>query len=185
MFLWFQITKNYGCYYYLYYEPIVGVLFKAKMIRLLTWCFGIIYNCRCFSSWRWKTIVCPLLLADISNRYRLNNNNKNIFILPAYLILILTIFFFTVSDFTQELSQMYEQHAAELQLLVTNFRKKNTDLRKDRYAAYIYKLILYTSTISEVVEQNAYITLRGYWTGKIIFFFCRKRRGKSRVTGWK
>ncbi|XP_022166446.1 uncharacterized protein LOC111030999 isoform X2 [Myzus persicae] len=38
----------------------------------------------------------------------------------------------TVSDFTQELSQMYEQHAAELQLLVTNFRKKNTDLRKDR-----------------------------------------------------
>ncbi|XP_050536383.1 uncharacterized protein LOC126902806 isoform X11 [Daktulosphaira vitifoliae] len=38
----------------------------------------------------------------------------------------------TVSDFTQELSQMYEQHAAELQLLVTNFRKKNNDLRKDR-----------------------------------------------------
>lgn len=28
---------------------------------------------------------------------------------------------------------MYEQHAAELQLLVTNFRKKNIDLRKDRY----------------------------------------------------
>lgn len=40
---------------------------------------------------------------------------------------------FSVSDFTQELSQMYEQHATELQLLVTNFRKKNIDLRKDRY----------------------------------------------------
>ncbi|XP_050428323.1 uncharacterized protein LOC126838181 isoform X11 [Adelges cooleyi] len=38
----------------------------------------------------------------------------------------------TVSDFSQELSQMYEQHAAELQLLVTNFRKKNMDLKKDR-----------------------------------------------------
>lgn len=44
-------------------------------------------------------------------------------------------FVFTVADFTQELSQMYEQHAAELQLLVTNFRKKNIDLRKDRYGA--------------------------------------------------
>ncbi|XP_075235389.1 SH3 and cysteine-rich domain-containing protein isoform X1 [Lycorma delicatula] len=38
----------------------------------------------------------------------------------------------TVSDFTQELSQMYEQHAEELQLLVTNFRKKNAELRKER-----------------------------------------------------
>uniref|UniRef100_A0A1B6CG85 Phorbol-ester/DAG-type domain-containing protein n=1 Tax=Clastoptera arizonana TaxID=38151 RepID=A0A1B6CG85_9HEMI len=37
-----------------------------------------------------------------------------------------------VSDFTQELSQMYEQHAGELQLLVANFRKKNAELRKER-----------------------------------------------------
>ncbi|XP_054275367.1 uncharacterized protein LOC128994676 isoform X10 [Macrosteles quadrilineatus] len=40
----------------------------------------------------------------------------------------------TVSDFTQELSQMYEQHAEELQLLVANFRKKNAELRKERPA---------------------------------------------------
>ncbi|XP_046668622.1 uncharacterized protein LOC124359657 isoform X11 [Homalodisca vitripennis] len=40
----------------------------------------------------------------------------------------------TVSDFTQELSQMYEQHAEELALLVANFRKKNAELRKERPA---------------------------------------------------
>lgn len=53
--------------------------------------------------------------------------------IPYIFNTIFFCFFFTVSDFTQELSQMYEQHAAELQLLVTNFRKKNVDLRKDRY----------------------------------------------------
>ncbi|GLV34333.1 Stac-like [Carabus blaptoides fortunei] len=40
----------------------------------------------------------------------------------------------TVSDFTQQLSQIYEQHAEELQLLVSNFRKRNGDLRKERPA---------------------------------------------------
>ncbi|XP_060529110.1 uncharacterized protein LOC132703706 isoform X4 [Cylas formicarius] len=40
----------------------------------------------------------------------------------------------TVSDFTQQLGQMYEQHAEELQLLVSNFRKRNNDLRKERPA---------------------------------------------------
>ncbi|XP_065155672.1 uncharacterized protein Stacl isoform X5 [Atheta coriaria] len=40
----------------------------------------------------------------------------------------------TVSDFTQQLSQMYEQHAAELQHLVANFRKRNGELRKERPA---------------------------------------------------
>lgn len=38
----------------------------------------------------------------------------------------------TVSDFTQQLSQVYEQHAEELQLLVANFRKRNAELRKER-----------------------------------------------------
>ncbi|XP_073973558.1 SH3 and cysteine-rich domain-containing protein isoform X9 [Rhodnius prolixus] len=36
-----------------------------------------------------------------------------------------------LSDFAQELSQMYEHHAEELQLLVGNYRKKNAELRKD------------------------------------------------------
>ncbi|XP_049823029.1 uncharacterized protein LOC109597113 isoform X3 [Aethina tumida] len=40
----------------------------------------------------------------------------------------------TVSDFTQQLGQMYEQHAEELQLLVANFRKRNSELRKERPA---------------------------------------------------
>ncbi|KAK7791980.1 hypothetical protein R5R35_007968 [Gryllus longicercus] len=39
-----------------------------------------------------------------------------------------------VSDFTQQLSQVYEQHAEELQLLVANFRKRNAELRKERPA---------------------------------------------------
>ncbi|XP_044272081.1 uncharacterized protein LOC123015995 isoform X7 [Tribolium madens] len=40
----------------------------------------------------------------------------------------------TVSDFTQQLGQMYEQHAEELQILVANFRKRNGELRKERPA---------------------------------------------------
>ncbi|XP_065351579.1 uncharacterized protein Stacl isoform X16 [Cloeon dipterum] len=40
----------------------------------------------------------------------------------------------TVSDFTQQLSQIYEQHAEELQHLVEGFRKKNAELRKERPA---------------------------------------------------
>ncbi|XP_066145711.1 uncharacterized protein Stacl isoform X4 [Euwallacea fornicatus] len=40
----------------------------------------------------------------------------------------------TVSDFTQQLSQMYEQHAEEMQMMVSNFRKRNNELRKERPA---------------------------------------------------
>ncbi|XP_057670489.1 uncharacterized protein LOC130902399 isoform X2 [Diorhabda carinulata] len=40
----------------------------------------------------------------------------------------------TVSDFTQQLGQMYEHHAEELQMLVANFRKRNGELRKERPA---------------------------------------------------
>ncbi|CAH1154321.1 unnamed protein product [Phaedon cochleariae] len=40
----------------------------------------------------------------------------------------------TVSDFTQQLGQMYDQHAQEMQMLVASFRKKNGDLRKERPA---------------------------------------------------
>ncbi|CAH0728804.1 unnamed protein product, partial [Brenthis ino] len=38
----------------------------------------------------------------------------------------------TVSDFTTQLSQLYERHSSELQLLVAAFRKRNSDLRKER-----------------------------------------------------
>lgn len=39
-----------------------------------------------------------------------------------------------VSDFTQQLSQLYEQHGESLQMLVSSFRKRNSELRKERYA---------------------------------------------------
>ncbi|XP_045474669.1 uncharacterized protein LOC123680682 isoform X6 [Harmonia axyridis] len=40
----------------------------------------------------------------------------------------------TVSDFSQQLGQLYEQHAEELHMLVSNFRKRNGELRKERAA---------------------------------------------------
>ncbi|KAJ8930380.1 hypothetical protein NQ314_016830, partial [Rhamnusium bicolor] len=49
-------------------------------------------------------------------------------------ILSSKFFFVPVSDFTQQLGQMYEQHAEELQMLVANFRKRNGELRKERPA---------------------------------------------------
>ncbi|XP_055320019.1 uncharacterized protein LOC129577281 isoform X2 [Sitodiplosis mosellana] len=38
----------------------------------------------------------------------------------------------TVSDFTQQLSQLYEHHGESLQMLVSTFRKRNSELRKER-----------------------------------------------------
>ncbi|KAJ2947054.1 hypothetical protein O0L34_g16401 [Tuta absoluta] len=38
----------------------------------------------------------------------------------------------TVSDFTTQLSQLYERHSSELQILVANFRKRSSELRKER-----------------------------------------------------
>ncbi|XP_039749322.1 uncharacterized protein LOC120626095 [Pararge aegeria] len=38
----------------------------------------------------------------------------------------------TVADFTTQLSQLYERHSSELQILVATFRKRNSDLRKER-----------------------------------------------------
>uniref|UniRef100_A0A336LMM8 CSON012985 protein n=1 Tax=Culicoides sonorensis TaxID=179676 RepID=A0A336LMM8_CULSO len=40
----------------------------------------------------------------------------------------------TVSDFTETLAQIYEQHAEALQLLASSYRKKNGELRKERPA---------------------------------------------------
>lgn len=40
-------------------------------------------------------------------------------------------FSITVSDFTDTLAQLYEKHAEELQVVVSNFRKKNGELRKE------------------------------------------------------
>ena len=40
--------------------------------------------------------------------------------------------FFSVSDFTHELSKVHEQHADDLQNLVEAFRRKNAELRNER-----------------------------------------------------
>lgn len=49
------------------------------------------------------------------------------------MILIRSNFFVSVSDFTEQLSQLYDHHAESLQLLVSSYRKKNGELRKERY----------------------------------------------------
>ncbi|XP_075970678.1 SH3 and cysteine-rich domain-containing protein isoform X10 [Anticarsia gemmatalis] len=38
----------------------------------------------------------------------------------------------TVADFTTQLSQLYERHSSELQVLVASFRKRNSEIRKER-----------------------------------------------------
>lgn len=38
----------------------------------------------------------------------------------------------TVSDFSETLSRLYEEHATALQVAVSNYRKKNAELRKER-----------------------------------------------------
>ncbi|RVE54352.1 hypothetical protein evm_000837 [Chilo suppressalis] len=38
----------------------------------------------------------------------------------------------TVADFSTQLSQIYEHHSSELQVLVANFRKRSSELRKER-----------------------------------------------------
>ena len=39
---------------------------------------------------------------------------------------------FSVSDFSQQLSQLNEQHAEQLQRLVETYRKRNSELRNER-----------------------------------------------------
>lgn len=55
-------------------------------------------------------------------------------ILSLYKLTVIILFLFTVSEFTEALAHIYEQHAEEMQLLVSNFRKKNSELRKERPA---------------------------------------------------
>ena len=45
---------------------------------------------------------------------------------------MICFFCVAVSEFTQQLSALREQHADQLQQLVETFRKKNAELRKER-----------------------------------------------------
>ncbi|XP_049845154.1 uncharacterized protein LOC126297890 isoform X7 [Schistocerca gregaria] len=63
----------------------------------------------------------------------------------------------TVSDFTQQLSQVYEQHAEELQLLVSSFRKRNAELRKERPACHSSLFQTWETLLQEVeVDSQAH-----------------------------
>uniref|UniRef100_A0A0K8TBJ8 Phorbol-ester/DAG-type domain-containing protein n=1 Tax=Lygus hesperus TaxID=30085 RepID=A0A0K8TBJ8_LYGHE len=59
-----------------------------------------------------------------------------------------------LSDFAQELSQMYEHHAGELQLLVGNYRKKNAELRKEGTRGSTAMLHLWEALLAEVEADS-------------------------------
>jgi len=59
-----------------------------------------------------------------------------------------------LSDFAQELSQMYEHHAGELQLLVGNYRKKNAELRKDGRSGGNCMLQMWEALLQEVEADS-------------------------------
>ncbi|KAG8231652.1 hypothetical protein J437_LFUL013147 [Ladona fulva] len=62
-----------------------------------------------------------------------------------------------VSDFTQQLSQVYEAHAEELQRLVENFRKRNAELRKERPACQSSVFNAWETLLAEVeVDSQAH-----------------------------
>ncbi|XP_049782830.1 uncharacterized protein LOC126184482 [Schistocerca cancellata] len=62
-----------------------------------------------------------------------------------------------LSDFTQQLSQVYEQHAEELQLLVSSFRKRNAELRKERPACHSTLFQTWETLLQEVeVDSQAH-----------------------------
>jgi SH3 and cysteine-rich domain-containing protein 2 len=59
-----------------------------------------------------------------------------------------------VSDFTETLAQIYEQHAEALQLLVSNFRKKNAELRKERPACQSSLFYAWETFLQEIEADS-------------------------------
>lgn len=64
----------------------------------------------------------------------------------------------TVSDFTETLAQLYEQHAEALQLLVSNYRKRNGELRKERPACQS-NLFFAWETFLQEIEADSQATI--------------------------
>ncbi|XP_037956778.1 uncharacterized protein LOC119686298 [Teleopsis dalmanni] len=60
----------------------------------------------------------------------------------------------TVSDFTETLSQLYEEHANALQTLVSNYRKKNAELRKERPACHLAIFQAWETFLQEVENDS-------------------------------
>lgn len=71
---------------------------------------------------------------------------------------------FAVSDFTEQLSQLYDHHAESLQLLVSTFRKKNSELRKERYVHYsVYRVIQCYFVMLSIRRPACHSTLFQAW----------------------
>ncbi|XP_037941966.1 uncharacterized protein LOC119674883 [Teleopsis dalmanni] len=59
-----------------------------------------------------------------------------------------------LSDFTETLSQLYEEHANALQTLVSNYRKKNAELRKERPACHLAIFQAWETFLQEVENDS-------------------------------
>nr|XP_029728859.1 uncharacterized protein LOC109418473 isoform X7 [Aedes albopictus] len=64
----------------------------------------------------------------------------------------------TVSDFTENLAQLYEQHAEALQVLVSGYRKRNGELRKERPACQS-NLFQAWETFLQEIEADSQATI--------------------------
>ncbi|XP_053673953.1 uncharacterized protein LOC128724213 [Anopheles nili] len=64
----------------------------------------------------------------------------------------------TVSDFSETLAQLYEQHAEALQVLVSNYRKRNSELRKERPACQS-NLFSAWETLLQEIEADSQATI--------------------------
>lgn len=78
-------------------------------------------------------------------------------------------FFIAVSDFTDTLAQVYEKHAEELQVVVSNFRKKNGELRKEVSVTRLCVRLEIKLSIHSVLLANRHCSMHGK-------LFCRKSK---------
>ncbi|XP_052860404.1 uncharacterized protein LOC128267575 isoform X2 [Anopheles cruzii] len=60
----------------------------------------------------------------------------------------------TVSDFSETLAQLYEQHAEALQVLVSSYRKRNGELRKERPACQSNLFAAWESLLQEIEADS-------------------------------
>nr|NP_001260998.2 Stac-like, isoform R [Drosophila melanogaster]AGB93530.2 Stac-like, isoform R [Drosophila melanogaster] len=60
----------------------------------------------------------------------------------------------TVSDFSETLSRLYEEHATALQVAVSNYRKKNAELRKERPACHLAIFQAWETFLQEVETDS-------------------------------
>lgn len=83
--------------------------------------FSVLFHCSFICIIIWKNVNLRAVYNGITHIGRWTNNH------------IIANSSFSVSDFTQQLSQLYEQHGESLQMLVSTFRKRNSELRKERW----------------------------------------------------